>query len=356
MVDFARHLSNLAGVSIIMEQSLDRSPVSIDVVEQPVGHVLSYVARRLGREVTRTGSLYFVGQLTEADKGVLVRRVQGLDSKGVQQAVSVLLSPDGKIASFSNGLLVVGDRIDSLSKIEDMLRQLETQESPVWCVQLLEVVYTEEAAEVFRLDVAPTVQLAAAYASGPVLGGTALPAAAFNGGDVSSMVGISALLEASKTETGVAIGGRAMFLLADGETGRLKNGERFPILTTTTLTETRTQSEQVSFEQVGTEIEIGCREDIQGEASIEVSYSVSDILGMVEGYPRIANKSIDTKLRVSGSGSFLVGEYKRQTQKRQASSWLTLGQSRTDAEELVQVWVVACRVGERERPGAVESM
>ena len=279
--------------------------------------------------------------------GVLVRRVQGLDADGVSEAVSVLLSDQGRIASFSNGLLVVGDRIDSLSKIEDMLNQLENQTSPVWSVQLLEVVYTDEAAELFQLDVKPSVDLAAAYAAGPALGAAALPHAAFRGGDVSALVGVTALLEASKMDSGVSIAGRALFLLADGETGSLRNGERLPIVTTISQAETGSQGTQVTFENVGTEIQISCREDVQGEAAIDVKYETSELIAFVEGYPRVADKAITTNLRVVGSGAFLVGEYSRRTKKQSSSSWLRLGRSSTEAEELVQVWIVANRVGSR---------
>ena len=59
-------LSRLAadeGVAVVCEARIDKSLVSVRCVDTPVGDVLAAVARRVNAEVTRIGSLWFIGSL-----------------------------------------------------------------------------------------------------------------------------------------------------------------------------------------------------------------------------------------------------------------------------------------------------
>src|ERR1700736_6621481 len=68
LTTFARWLANQSGVSVVVQASLDSSPVSIDVQGQSVEQVLAAVARRLNVAVSRLGSVYFIGELRPEDK------------------------------------------------------------------------------------------------------------------------------------------------------------------------------------------------------------------------------------------------------------------------------------------------
>src|SRR5687767_13838600 len=79
--EILRYLAQETGASIVAEQGLDVRPVSLEVYEQELEDVLGVIARRVGVEVSRTGSLYFIGHLRSEDKGVLVRRATRLNSE-----------------------------------------------------------------------------------------------------------------------------------------------------------------------------------------------------------------------------------------------------------------------------------
>ena len=127
--DFVRWVSDATGVSIIVEQGLDAVPVSVEVTDQPVEVVLSTVARRAGVEVNRSGNLYFLGALKKNDIGVLVRRVRRLNQADIHQTIQVLLTENGQIAAFEDGLCVIGDRVETLSKINDLISDVEDAEN-----------------------------------------------------------------------------------------------------------------------------------------------------------------------------------------------------------------------------------
>ena len=108
VVTFARMVAREAGISVVVEDDLDSKKISLEVSDTPAAEVLELVARRLGVELSRVGGAYFLGELRPEDRAVYVRRVRRLSSEELQAAVEVLISDNGRVTAYPDGLVVVG--------------------------------------------------------------------------------------------------------------------------------------------------------------------------------------------------------------------------------------------------------
>lgn len=216
--EFVRIAAKATGVSIVVEDSLDDRTITLDVVDQAVDDVLAGVARRLGVQVTRTGDLYFLGELRPEDKGVLVRRVPRLSVDAIREAIGTLSSENGRVVVDSDGLVVVGDRVEVLRRVEEMIDELERAESRVWVVQLYVVGLTRRAIDDLGIDFAPAADVAVTFATAND------PMAVLN-----LNAALSALFDYEQSGGEISTLASPTFVVRDGTEGHTFVGETIPV-------------------------------------------------------------------------------------------------------------------------------
>ena len=217
-----RYVSDRCHVSVIAAAGLDDKLIVLDVIDQPVSQVLGVIARRIGVQVTRIGSLYFLGELRPEDRGVFVRKVERLSREELNSAVSVLLSEHGRVITYDDGLVLVGDRVEVLQRISELFDSVESAPAESWVVQLHLISLRDRASQELGLDVNPTGELAFRLAG--------IDAVDF-GFSVDSM--FSALLKASKESDGVTLVAQPMFVLLDGSPCEFVSGDEVRIAEST---------------------------------------------------------------------------------------------------------------------------
>jgi type II secretory pathway component HofQ len=166
LYSFLRWIADQSDVSVICDRSLDDSPITIDVINTPLTDILSAIARRLNVDLTQQGNLFYMGALKPEDRGVLVRKVRRLGADDLQKTVQVLLSDMGRVASYSDGLLVVGDRVRVLQRIHSMLDQVEASQSNTWIVQIHIISTNEGFSRELGFKTETSLELASAFAQG----------------------------------------------------------------------------------------------------------------------------------------------------------------------------------------------
>ena len=212
---FLRWCSDVAGVSVVAGKDLDKNSVTIAVVDEDIDRILAGVARRMGVEVTRVGSMYVLGELRPEDKGVLVRKVRRVGGDDLNSAIQVLLSDVGRVRAFDDGLVVVGDKVEVLGRINELLDGIERAPLDTWVIQVF-LMGIRRGLDVERgVDIVPAARVAYALASG-------------GGGSVvnASLAGLLSLARSSESLDLVA---EPMFLVVDGGRGVFEVGERVPI-------------------------------------------------------------------------------------------------------------------------------
>ena len=259
--DFLRYVAARSTVSIVAEKNLDSAPVTIEVNNETVGKVLGVVARRLGVQLTRTGSLYYLGTLRPEDRGVLVRRVRRLDKEGLDAVLKVLPSENGRFTSFADGLVVFGDRVEVLERVNELLDRVETQSAPSWVIQLYLVAMHHSDLTELGLDSVPALDVSATFAM-QSRGGDAVPGVS---GQVSVNGGLRSVLRATRDKSSVHMVAQPLFVLLDGETSHFGVGERVPVPNNTVSDQGTVSTTGYTDVQTGLRIEVGLRE--LGESS-----------------------------------------------------------------------------------------
>jgi type II secretory pathway component GspD/PulD (secretin) len=329
---FARQVATEADVSIVVEEALDARIVTVDVRSEPVDVVLGVVARRLGVDLSRQGSLFFVGTIKPEDKGVLVRRVTRLPASEVKKAIATLATETQNAVVDVDGLVVVADRIQVLRRVHDLIDGINAASTRTWVVQLYVVGMSKRAVEDLGVELNPTFS---------VRGSIAAP----GGSSLSMEAALDALLTYESFRGDVNTVASPTFVLRDGVPSRVFVGDRIPV-------PRRSVSDQgtvstLDFEQVEAGLGIDCevREAGRSEAILTISIERSRIKGTVEGSPILGSENFETTAVVGRRGVYMLGELSRQDDDYGEGGVWRLGDRGVQSSDLIQVWARVDTVG-----------
>lgn len=326
---------------MIAEAALDNRNVTVDVMDEPVDQVLSVVAKRLGVALTRTGRVYYLGSLSAEDRGVLVRRVRRLSDIELSAAISVVLSDIGRVQSYPDGLVVVGDRVEVLQRVSEIIDEVEDSEAPSWVVQLYVVSLGERKARELGVDVQPGLELSYLLASS---GGdpASLVKAATSGFNVSGS--LDAVLQASLERSGVEVMADPLMLIADGAEARFVRGDSIPIPQRTISDQGTVTTTDFSFVQTGLEVLADVREMSAGRARLTIDVRLSTVRDMVEDAPVTSDETFSGVSIIESGGVYLLGSLRREDRVQSRIGGWGLGWLNRSESSLLQVWARAYRV------------
>ena len=335
---FLRYVSDKTGVSVVCGLALDQRPVTVDLVDTPVSAALGVVARRLGVQVSRSGTMFYIGELRPEDKGVLVRKVTRLGADELKNAVFVLLSEFGRVSSYPDGLVVVGDRVEVLQRVVELLDRIEQAPSDSWVVQLYLAQLSQSAVQELGFDVTPSIDIASTFAtlSGNVVGQAETSA--------KLVGGLAAVLRATGERRGASMVCEPLFLLVDGESAKFVQGVSVPIPKKSVSPEGTVTTTDYTYVQTGLQVGITLRDMGDGRARAAVSVELSDILGYVDSAPQTALQSFNTSAVLSSSGVYLLGSLTRQSLKTSVTGVFESAKKTDNVGDLVQIWARAFRI------------
>lgn len=337
LVAFARMVADRASVSVVVSSRLDDRPVSLEVQDVTVGSVLALVARRLGVELTYSGGVYFIGELRPEDRGVYVRRVRRLDREGLTGAVETLLSQNGRVQAYDDGLVVVGDRVEVLHRVAELLDRVESAAADSWVVQVHMISTRDGDMSALGLETTPALDVAATYADAS--------SSSPDGGSTELLASLRALLRAERSMEAVELVTAPMFVLVDGGTATLADGDelRVPQFSISEFgTQTVTGFEVV---QTGLSVDVSLRDLGSGRARVELRTSMSSVVGFIEDtLPTINTQRYQTNAVVRSGGVYLVGALRRNERLEGVDGPLR-SLRRTEREDrTVMIWLRAYRI------------
>lgn len=326
-----RLIADEAGLSIVYAATLASKVVTVEVRDQPADEVLAMIARQHSAELRRAGGLYFLGELKQEDRAVMVRRVKRLKAEEIREVCTVYSSQSGRHAVTADGLVVVGDTVEVCTRIDQVFDEVESSPVPMWVVQLHLVAVSEEAAREIGVETTPSAVFAATMAASQ--GTTTLLS--------SAAVSVRAALSLSDERADVQRVAEPMFLVADGSEVRWQSGERIPVPRRSTTDQGTTTTEGFEMVDTGTILAVSLRELSAESARVDLSYEDSQIVGFVETAPRTARDSLTATVVLRQQEPYLVGVIKLREARTDAArgfSWLDADKT---ADRQVQVW---CRV------------
>jgi type II secretory pathway component GspD/PulD (secretin) len=283
------------------------------------------------------GNLFYVGELRPEDNGVLVRRVGRLSSDDLRGAIAVLLSEHGKTQVQADGLVIVGDRVEVLQRVDDLLTRIDAAESVCWVVQLYLISMSDGDILDLGLDVTPALEVAATMAS------------ASNGLDLvpktSLKGGLNVVLRAARERSSVSLVGEPLFLLADGARGRVGSGQRVPVVQRAVSNQGTVTTTGYQFIDTGLQINVLLRELSAGAARLELKAESSSVLEYRETLPILQKDDFEGTAVISSGGVYLVGSLERTAHDKRQTSPFRIAAKDSEQGQVLQIWARAYRVG-----------
>ncbi|QDV77695.1 type II and III secretion system protein [Botrimarina mediterranea] len=329
-------LSQQTGLSFVCEASLDDKPVTIEAHGLDIEEVMGMISRRIGVEVHRAGRIFYVGAFRPEDRALLVRRVRRLEKDQIQEAVGVLLSSDGRLAVYDDGLVVIGDKLQVLGRIDQLLEQVEASEAAVWAVQFWLVSLTDSALTDLGFDISPSLDVAVAFAQGSAVGGSST---ALQGG-------LSAVLDAAQEENQAELMVEHLALIRDGVPHTFFEGSEWPVRVERVSNEGTSTTTDISYIPTGLTVEGLLREYSPDSAKLAVMVDLSELVGVVDGFaPQTSVTRFETEAIIKSDGVYLLRSHRTGSKNRSRSWLLSPGRREEDRARTFQLWCRARRVG-----------
>jgi len=341
---FLQYVATETGVSLVADEQLDGRMVTLEVVDVTLAELLGTAARRLGVQIGRVGSTWYLGQLRGEDRGVLVRRVRRLSQEGVKAAVDVMLSDAGRLSTFPDGLLVCGDRVEVLERIRDLLDRVEASGAESWVVQLYLVSISESKRRELGIDAQPLVELSYALATKSNSIGLALATPE----DAKKVAqALTSVLKVSSTSQDVRILAQPLFLLLDGETSKFSSGLSIPLPKKVVSDQGTVTTQGYEYVNTGLDCQASIREMSAQLVRFKVAVDLGQLQGFVEEAPIQSKDHFETVAVLASGGVYLLGALNRDERTRTRSGpfeKIPTSKIQDEKSAQVQVWVKVFRV------------
>lgn len=341
---FLQFVATETGVSLVADEQLDSRTVTLEVCDVTLAELLGTVSRRLGVQIGRVGSTWYLGQLRGEDRGVLVRKVRRLSQDGVKAAVDVMLSDAGRLSTFPDGLLVCGDRVEVLERIKDLLDRVEACGAESWVVQLYLISISESKKQELGLDLKPLVELSYALATKSNGFGFSNPSPE----DLNKVTNaLTSVLKASNTTQDVKIVAQPLFLLLDGETSKFASGVSIPLPKKVVSDQGTVTTQGYEYVNTGLDCQTSIREMSSQLIRITVSVDLGQLQGFVGEAPIQSKEHFETVAVLASGGVYLLGALNQNEQTKSLKGMISaLPTTKTNDEKKaqVQVWAKVFRV------------
>lgn len=337
-----RWLVDRAEVSVVTQSSLDDKPVTLELHQATADDIFSALARRYGVKVAKIGTIYYLGDSITEDKAVLVRQVRRLDSASVLQAVSTVQSVDGKSTCTPDGLLVLGDHVEILARVNELLDKVEASPLDSWLCQVHVLTLSDQDAHNIGLDLNPSLDLGAQMS---IASGQSSPTWSAN-----ATASLKDIIHTAKTSTKSSVDAQPFFLCVDGVKSSQSDTTTIPVPTQTisggsgqaagTATTSSFQNSDIGFKCDVTVHYLG-----KEKATLALNLDMRRLIGYVNNTaPISAGQTFITTASVQSGGVYLIGELSNASH---SDTLANLGGTRSQADHsrsITQIWVRVFRI------------
>lgn len=331
LTEFLRFIVDQTGMSIVCDQKLDALVVNVNFVDTDVRDALASVARRYDVDITEQGNVYFIGTLKPQDRALLVRKVKRLDAEEIMSMVQTLNSEVGKVASSSDGLTVVGDRVRVLQNINSMLDQVEKAQTNTWILQMYLISGSNGLSREMGFDTTASFDVAATLAN--------------SHSKVASLGVFNAVLKSARTKSQYQIIAEPMMLITDGGASSIQDGETIPIPRRTVSDSGTVNTTGYDYVKTGTVVNTSLREMSSTSATCNIEVEMTQVTSYVDTAPVTSGQTFKTTAVLESGGTYLVGSLSRQSQSRDKSGAFVHTFSNTkDNAANVEIWLRCYRI------------
>lgn len=354
LTSFLSMLAMRTGVSVIADKALHEEKISLTVDDLDVEEVLELVARQLNTSSVRKDKVFYLGKLLEQDNAFFVGFCPRLVGPDAENAFASLVSGNGKLKAFSDGLVIVSDNAKVLSNIAKLLDILRHTRSDSWIIQYQFIVFRESDLADIGLTANANFNLSLASV-----------------GDSSSAAEIGATLNKAIDQGKARLVSQPLLVLENGQTGHLNDGEEVPIPQKTVSDQGTVTVTGVTYKNTGTNLQTTVLDMGNGSARLSSKITINSISGYNGDYPIVKGQTIDFQNALEANKIYLVASltqnYAQWTKSKTAggvfnaalskqsdttsfssTGALSFGKKRNQEQTsyLLQIWVRAYRIAD----------
>lgn len=328
LASFCRLLSDHFNIGIVFSESLNNKTVFAEFKETDIDTVFTVLSRQLSVDLVRVGNTFYLGELKDEDKGILIRRVLSLDEDNLKQTINTLLSSHGKGNVLSGRIVMVSDKDFVIRRMSEVFDDLEKVNLHSWIIQLYFLVLRKDALAEGGLTMSTSGTISYNISEN-----------SFELKDFKIEGLLSGLLESSYADLFAS----PMFILRDGVKGVWSDGQKIPIPKRSVSDYGTVSTTGFDYINTGLEVSAIVKESKVG-GFLDMTISLSDIQSYVEGNPVTSQTKVNIALDMQPNKVYLLSELQRYSLLDREESTLFL--KRNKGKSVIQVWGRIYRIGE----------
>ena len=317
---FCRLLSDHFNVGIVYSDKLSSKSVAAEFKDTDINTVFTVLSRQLGVDLVKVGNTFYLGELKDEDKGILIRRVLSQDEENLKNIVDTLVSSQGKGKVLSGRVVIVSDKDFVIRRMSEALDDLERVSLHSWIVQLYFLVLRKDALAEGGLTMSTSGTLSYNISE------NSLELKDFR---IEGL--LSGLLESSYADLFAS----PMLICRDGVTGTWSDGQKVPVPKRTITDYGTITTTGFDYIDTGLQVKSTVKESKTG-GYLELEISLSDIKSYVEGNPVTSQTRVNCALDMEPNKIYLLSELQRYSLLDREEKTFLL--SRNKGKSVIQVW------------------
>lgn len=298
--EFSFWFSRNTSYGLIYASSLDKEKISCDFVQSTVADIADLVARRLGKSVKLVGKTYYIGDVPETDRSILVRKVYGFSREEIKSFVDTVSGFSGRCFVTPDGVVSVTDSSSVLSRVGDLLDSLGNFQPTQWVVQFFVVQVHDNFLANLGFDIFTSGDLSLLFSKGfPV---------SFDYRDLG--LRLAPVLSGQDTFSSLVC--CPMFLLRDGYSGSWADGKEVPVPQKTVSDAGTVTTSGYQHMQTGLKIDVVLRESLSG-VFCKLKLEDSSISSYIEYAPVLLKTTFVSDFCLVPDKLYLLGELSRRS-------------------------------------------
>lgn len=321
---FVRWYVDTFGKGVVVSPEIGARTISLDLRQSTGAEIMQMAARVLGVGSALLGNTYYLGAVDKTDSAVYVTKVTRLQKPQIEGIVRMLLSGTGAIQALDNGVAIITDVPEVLTKVERTLNDLESVQSDCWVVQLLITEGSQTLSEMFGLAGTPEIGISAVINSnlfGSASGST--DGQKTQSGAAQTQVNLSAVLDsalyANRARGAFSAVYAPMVISLDGEPVTMHSGRTYRYQKFTTSQYGVSSADGISSVTDGLQLNMLVRESGREDAILDLSLSLSTVEGELNGLPVTAERTLKTRAQVRSGGFYVLGRLEYENISRNKS-------------------------------------
>ena len=249
----------------------------------------------------------------------------------MEKMVQTIASEVGRVAASTDGLVVVGDRVQVLQNVNAMLTQVERAQTNTWILQMYLISGTNIAARELGVDTAATLDIAATLAS--------------SHSKLDALGAFNAVLKSARSNSRYEIIAEPMMLITDGGTSSIQDGETIPIPRRTVSDAGTVNTTGYDYVETGVVVNTGLREMSSTAATCQLEIRMTQVTSYVDSAPITSGQTFKTTAVLESGGTYLVGSLSRQSSNDDRSgAFLNTFKTTKDNASNVEIWLRCYRI------------